>query len=491
LHSSFGDFVDKKNCNKMRLFGTFKSIEIYLLLTGIFLLFTFDQLCQKNVANMMEYWYPKGPPGADETEVNHFVDQRNRRPPPFVNVSSEKQSAGAPQQMSVLPSKPTTLSKVNTTLQQNTTDKAPPRIIPLEAPAINTTVIEQPAMPRKGPQMNLIANKTHLQVLKHNVSESLMSQPTAAVVVLAKEQEISGTQKAFAKADGTILPTDDQDVHVIISDRPAAPSEVISPAAIKGLQQAVYGDIKSPQTLSTLQPQAFTATEKPSMGLWNSIFSVFGGPNNDQRAKRNADTFFNVKKVTENHTYVGTYRCEKASPPFSNIIPAKGADIFQQIFAWRYLGILLLFVHLLLIVYHSFVNFIHRVPTSHRFNRVFAAIGLLIWDSITLWIIYQYLSWNKTFINAPIYPDFPAELYAFLILSIAMNIILLYELITPKTFFLSYDITPRHPRRGYVAAATSENDYINGIIRQLESHNVPLSSVETRPVVRAFDINKA
>jgi hypothetical protein len=108
-----------------------------------------------------------------------------------------------------------------------------------------------------------------------------------------------------------------------------------------------------------------------------------------------------------------------------------------------------------------------------------------------MWIIYQYLIWDRKFTNAPIFPDFPAEFFAFLVLSFAMNIILLYELIKPKTFFLSYDITPRHPRRGYVPAAQSENDYINGIIRQLESApQPPLESVATRPVIRAFDINK-
>lgn len=37
----------------MRLFGTFKSIEVYLILTAIFLLYTFDQLCENRENNMM------------------------------------------------------------------------------------------------------------------------------------------------------------------------------------------------------------------------------------------------------------------------------------------------------------------------------------------------------------------------------------------------------------------------------------------------------
>ena len=70
----------------------------------------------------------------------------------------------------------------------------------------------------------------------------------------------------------------------------------------------------------------------------------------------------------------------------------------------------------------------------------------------------------------------------FQIIALAMNFALMYELFMPMTVFTSYEVNPRQPRLGYVPAAQSENEYIDGIVRQLES--APADVVETRPVIR-------
>ena len=188
----------------------------------------------------------------------------------------------------------------------------------------------------------------------------------------------------------------------------------------------------------------------------------------------------------------GVYRCEKADTIFTYMDPFSDRNVFQKMFAWRFWGAILFSIHLLMVLYHIFVNFMHRIPTSHRFNRFFAFIGLIIWDLVTLWVIYQLLMWDRKFIRdvSPLYPSRPSHFYAFLVISFAMNMILLYELITPMSFFVPFDIIPRHPRRGYVTAAQSENEYISGIIAQLESAPTqPNENVKSRPIIRAFDNN--
>uniref|UniRef100_A0AC34GYU5 Uncharacterized protein n=1 Tax=Panagrolaimus sp. ES5 TaxID=591445 RepID=A0AC34GYU5_9BILA len=494
----------------MRLFGTFKSIEVYLIVTAIFLLYSFDQLCEKNEENMNKFFYKVRPaqPLVNYTQVDSFVKLNSERRPlpenvnvtttlndlppddkPFTPLPSHHESVNLPTDAgnhivispdAIPPLYPTTTLAPQTIAATEKQDEAQEFVNHTQ---VNPVVVIEPVPQRSSEDLNITINfdePIDYKKLKYNpnilhIDSGVAREPKwplSEMINVSVNVPLPIEKPSTPPLEGVILPTD------------AAPDDVI-----------VSPDDIPPFYPSTLEPQPIVSSEKPAeAGFWGDVFGVFGGVKN-LRVKRNASSppapdYNQNAPFLPNQSYLGTYRCEKANSLVAHIAPFKTGNIFQQIFAWRFWGIVLLSVHLFLVLYHSLVNVMHRVPTSHRFNRVFAFIGLIIWDLITLWIVYQALMWNHKFIRpySPIFPSIPAEFYAFLVLSFAMNIILLYELITPMTFFLSYDITPRHPRRGYVPAAQSENEYISGIIRQLEAApQKPVESSRTRPVIRTYE----
>jgi hypothetical protein len=298
----------------MRLFGTFKSIEVYLILTAIFLVYTFDQLCQKEVADMTQYWYPESPPDVNSSSIDYLVRHRTRRPFANDSIGSDMLTNGIQSVRSLLPtastparttatqSLPPASTETPSALKLQATSNLPPR----------TTTTTQIRSSTKGPTVEGVVLPTDVQ------DPVIVVDPSPTPIAISREAEkgLKEIVRIDVKSNetlSTLKPQAFTATEKLIADPPPPPI-AISREAEMGFQEIVHSDINPTETPSTLKPQAFTAPKKPNAGFWDNILGIFGGTKDNKRIKRDADTIYNIKpKITPNQTYFGTYRCEKVS----------------------------------------------------------------------------------------------------------------------------------------------------------------------------------
>uniref|UniRef100_A0A7E4VZ90 XK-related protein n=1 Tax=Panagrellus redivivus TaxID=6233 RepID=A0A7E4VZ90_PANRE len=190
-----------------------------------------------------------------------------------------------------------------------------------------------------------------------------------------------------------------------------------------------------------------------------------------------------------NKTAIGVYRCELTDEFFLDAFFLRAnVPIYQRLAASRYWAIVLLGIHLLSVGYHLFLNVRHRVPTSQRANAMFSTFGLVIWSFIMGGVVCLGYKWKDIFVNEPTSPEFPFLLYTFSMIYALMVGIQILQLIFPSMFWWSFDVLPRSPRLGYMPAAQSENAYINGIIRKLETTDAMECHIDTtKPIIRSHE----
>ena len=117
----------------------------------------------------------------------------------------------------------------------------------------------------------------------------------------------------------------------------------------------------------------------------------------------------------------------------------------------RFVAIAILILHFLINLVHAFLIYLRKVLTNQMLHRILVITGIALWIFIDLWIVYLYYTWVSQFTTASWIPEFPEELITFLIISISMLALLVFELITPWQKFFNDS--------GYAPASQSDDPY--------------------------------